>query len=304
MVADVGGKVAGYMIYRLQVSDGIDVLKFECLPAYRDDGIEEQMIATLIGKLQLHPNRWPQIRFNVSDHDMARLELLEKCGFINKGQCKATGAGHCLMAYQWPGTRASGTAKHDGQDEGARDGGDSSADCEKLSPNGKRDGGVAATGDNTAAASTVLPEEPPPRQRFCKMPLPELYRHARKKLTELTLMEWEVVCPAKRGRFVPTEITPGMSDPSDVAFRSCGKVADPNQALAAIREFLGVPVSDLHASVLTKPAQLVIPAAWFRQIHVTTGTPGLLASSCKPADTKARYQPPDEEDQGPSSRSR
>ena len=53
MVAELGEKVVGFMIYELHKSK-LHILNFAVAPAYRRLGIGNQMVAKLIGKLSSH----------------------------------------------------------------------------------------------------------------------------------------------------------------------------------------------------------------------------------------------------------
>jgi hypothetical protein len=146
---------------------------------------------------------------------------------------------------------------------------------------------------NEAGEYQIASEEPETAPaKFRKMAPRELMAGAREKLTALTGMEWETVLLSKSGKMQPLKIN-NDTNPSEVYLRTASKVKNPARALAAISEFQGEK-PPRFTSNLSKSAQVVIPASWFRQVHLSLGKPGKLSDDFIPAATQLRYECHDE----------
>jgi hypothetical protein len=138
-------------------------------------------------------------------------------------------------------------------------------------------------------------DEPAAPVKYQKLAPRELVVSAREKITALTGVEWETVSLGKRGKMQALQIN-NDTNPSEVYLRTASKIKNPGKALIAISEFLGEKPPKFTVN-LSKPAQVVIPVSWFRQIHLSLGNPGKLSESFVPASTQLRYECHDEKEE-------
>ena len=258
-IAAHDGVLLGYMIYALHI-DHIDVLKIEADPDHRGRGILEQMIGHLAR--QLSPDRRREVVFHISEEDADTRDILERCGAtktrIEPGYFKDGGQA-CEMRYHVRERRL-------------------------LVPSPES---PCPSGEPARPGATAL--------RSARA-LPDGLRDARRALTEITGVEWDVVKPHRRAvRFVTVGTASDLEgvDRSDLGLRTVSKIADPAAACAAIRAFLGLPAGRTQAAGVGKAARVVIPVSWLRpgRRAADPGPPCPLRDAFTPADPQSRSEP-------------
>ena len=75
MVAEIGEKVVGHMIYELY-EDHLHLLRLEVVPEFRNQGIEKQMLVKLMDKLLSH--RRTHIIFDVNESPFGKTCVLAR----------------------------------------------------------------------------------------------------------------------------------------------------------------------------------------------------------------------------------
>jgi ribosomal-protein-alanine N-acetyltransferase len=101
MVAELGDKIVGYMIYALHKSK-VEVLNFAVHSAYRRRGVGEQMVAKLVGKLAGH--RRTRITLITNEQNLRSQLFWQACGFeairVERGYYEATGDDGYVFCYR------------------------------------------------------------------------------------------------------------------------------------------------------------------------------------------------------------
>jgi [ribosomal protein S18]-alanine N-acetyltransferase len=101
MVAEHGEKVVGFMIYELHKSK-LHVLNFAVHPAFRRQGVGQQMVAKLIGKLSSH--RRTRITLAVRETNLPAQLFFKSLGFLAvrvlRGYYEDSGEDAFLMQYR------------------------------------------------------------------------------------------------------------------------------------------------------------------------------------------------------------
>ncbi len=104
MVAELGEKVVGFMIYELH-KNKLHVLNFAVAPAYRRLGVGSQMVNKLVGKLSSH--RRTRITLAVRETNLAAQIFFRAQEFrgikVLRGYYEDSGEDAFLMQYQIPG---------------------------------------------------------------------------------------------------------------------------------------------------------------------------------------------------------
>jgi ribosomal protein S18 acetylase RimI-like enzyme len=269
--------VVGYMIYRLH-KDHIDVLKIEADPDYRGRGIMEQLIEHLAH--QLSPTRRKEIVFHIPEDDIETLDIMEKCGLgesgIQSGYFRGGGNAYEMRYHVQKGGFGSPLTKRESPWQ--------ASECDF-------EGATDPRPSAGAARARHRPDGPSARA------LPDGLSNARRRLTELTHAEWDVVKPHRRaGQFVTVDTASDLEgvDPSDIYFRTVSKLVDPAAACDALHAFCRIPTKRTHADRSDKPAQIVIPSTWLLRLarrRPDSGSPGQLRAAFKPADPYARSVP-------------
>ncbi len=281
--------VVGYMIYVLH-KDHIDVLKIEVDPDHGGRGIMEQMIENLAH--QLSPARRREIVFHILEADIEMLDIMARCGArescVQAGSLRAGGRAY-VMRYpvRYDGL---GTPVTVGDAPGPTSESDLEGSADYRSPAGVTRARLRSEADRPSARS-----------------LPEGLSGARRKVTELTNVEWDVVKPDRQtGQFVIVDTASDLEgvDPSDIYLRTVSKLADPAAACDALHAFCRISTKRTYAGSPDKAAQVVIPSRWLlRLVHrqpvsETAPTPSSLQtrrSVCPVrAGTQAKDRPPRE----------
>ena len=103
MVAEHGEKVVGFMIYELHKSK-LHVLNFAVHPTFRRQGVGQQMVAKLIGKLSSH--RRTRITLAVRETNLPAQLIFKSLGFLAvrvlRGYYEDSGEDAFLMQYRLP----------------------------------------------------------------------------------------------------------------------------------------------------------------------------------------------------------
>ena len=101
MVAEHGEKVVGFMIYELHKSK-LHVLNFAVHPTFRRQGVGQQMVAKLIGKLSSH--RRTRITLAVRETNLPAQLFFKSLGFLAirvlRGYYEDSGEDAFLMQYR------------------------------------------------------------------------------------------------------------------------------------------------------------------------------------------------------------
>ena len=101
MVAEMGEKVIGFMIYELHKAK-LHILNFAVHPSHRRAGVGSQMIAKLISKLSSH--RRTKITLEVRETNLAAQLFFRSQGFravrVLRGYYEDSGEDAFLMQYQ------------------------------------------------------------------------------------------------------------------------------------------------------------------------------------------------------------
>ncbi len=242
MLAEVDGKLAGYVLYKVEDQE-FRIKKLVKHPDYGDQPIAKSLMEVMVGKLK--PDCLSRMTIQVYVDDTEMQVMLRD-------------------VFKFKPSRG-GALKHNAFPDGGT--------ALMMERDVRAPVKTLMVYDHSTAQQNA-PEPEKPKEYKTRG---EVLVAALPKLKSLTGMEWEVVKPNGQGGFDVEDISRFQKRDTDLRMRTKELVANPAAALGAIKGFLDGAQPKTHASRIQKAAKVDFPCEWIRAIHMERGRDGQLA---------------------------